>query len=264
VTAFDFAPRIRAVLFDAGNTLLWIDHARVALALTQAGLPCDEAAVRDAEMRARPLLDPFLVGATRREGIEVVRRYAALVVENLVHARSSAGAAPDFVAGLAAIEAVWPSLWVRPPADAHSTIAELRRRGYRTGVVSNSTGNVRSLLGAAGYLPLLECVIDSGLVGVEKPDPRIFALACDALGLPPGACAYVGDFLSLDVLGARAAGMHGVLLDPIGAWAVAVAARESAAASASSDSAATSAAAAVARIATLADLLARLPGPPSK
>jgi FMN phosphatase YigB (HAD superfamily) len=53
---------------------------------------------------------------------------------------------------------------------------------------------------------------------VEKPDPRIFGMAAERLALPPSACVYVGDFLSLDVLGARGAGMHAVLLDPIGAW----------------------------------------------
>jgi putative hydrolase of the HAD superfamily len=107
---------------------------------------------------------------------------------------------------------------VRPAADAHACLDALAARGFRLGVVSNSNGRVRSLLEAAGLAAPLGCVVDSGVVGVEKPDPRIFAIAAERLGAAPAACVYVGDFHSLDVLGARAAGMYGVLLDPLGVW----------------------------------------------
>ena len=53
---------------------------------------------------------------------------------------------------------------------------------------------------------------------MEKPDPRIFAIGASRLGVGAAECVYLGDFHSVDVLGARGAGMHGVLLDPIGAW----------------------------------------------
>jgi putative hydrolase of the HAD superfamily len=60
--------------------------------------------------------------------------------------------------------------------------------------------------------------VDSGLEGVEKPDPRIFAIAAERLAVEPARCAYVGDFHAIDVVGSRAAGMESVLMDPIGAW----------------------------------------------
>jgi putative hydrolase of the HAD superfamily len=207
---FAFAARVSAVLFDAGNTLLWIDHARIAHILGGAGVPCDEAAVRAAEMRARPRLDPFLAGAARRESADTVARYAALILDGV--GAASSRPAHD------ALVAAWSSLWVRPPADARASLDTLAARGFRLGVVSNSNGRVRTLLEEADLAAPLACVVDSGLVGVEKPDPRIFAIAAERLGLPPAACAYVGDFHSLDVLGARAAGMHGVLIDPLGVW----------------------------------------------
>lgn len=84
--------------------------------------------------------------------------------------------------------------------------------------MSNSDGTVASLLDRAGLAARLACIVDLGVVGIEKPDPRIFALAAARLAVEPEACVYVGDFLSLDVEGARGAGMEGVLLDPIGAW----------------------------------------------
>jgi hypothetical protein len=69
-------------------------------------------------------------------------------------------------------------------------------------------------LGLARYL---DFVLDSGEVGVEKPDPRIFARALAEAGLRPSEAVYVGDFYSIDVVGARAAGMDTVLLDGGGA-----------------------------------------------
>ena len=207
---FTFADDVRAVLFDAGNTLLSIDHERIAALLSDAGLPCDEAAVRLAEMRARPRLDPYLRTATRRESTASIGRYVDEILAGLV------GPAP--AAARSAVIDAWRTLWVRPPCDAHATLDALSRRGYRLGVVSNSNGTVRSLLETAGLAGSLECVVDSGEVGMEKPDPRIFRLAADLMALAPRDCVYLGDFLSLDVMGARAAGMHAVLIDPIGAW----------------------------------------------
>jgi putative hydrolase of the HAD superfamily len=109
-------------------------------------------------------------------------------------------------------------MWSRVPVDAASTLDELTRRGYRVAVVSNSHGTVREMLRRAGLLDRLEFVVDSQEVGFWKPDPRIFAVASARLGLAPACCAYVGDLHSIDVVGARAAGMHAVLVDPVGAW----------------------------------------------
>ena len=55
-------------------------------------------------------------------------------------------------------------------------------------------------------------------MGVEKPDPRIFQIALERAGLEPSEAAYVGDLYSIDVLGARAAGLHAVLMDPGACW----------------------------------------------
>ena len=59
-------------------------------------------------------------------------------------------------------------------------------------------------------------MIDSQLVGVEKPDPRIFAIALERLGLAPADGLYVGDIYEVDVIGARRAGLDVILLDPMG------------------------------------------------
>ena len=86
---------------------------------------------------------------------------------------------------------------------------ELRARGLRLAICTN---NVREW--QARWLPtlpddLFELVVDSGFEGVRKPEPAIYAIVLERLGLPAGACVFVDD-LEVNVTGARDAGMHGV------------------------------------------------------
>ncbi len=69
----------------------------------------------------------------------------------------------------------------------------------------------RRLLSLLGLDRLFEAIVISGEVGIRKPDPAIFRLALDATRLDPGEVAYVGD-TSDDMQGARAAGMHPILI----------------------------------------------------
>ncbi len=94
----------------------------------------------------------------------------------------------------------------------------MRAAGLVVGVISNSNGSVRSILEATGLAAHLHFVIDSSVVGVEKPDPRIFALGLREAGVAAEEAIYVGDLYSVDVLGARGAGLDGILLDPGGFW----------------------------------------------
>ena len=66
---------------------------------------------------------------------------------------------------------------------------------------------------ALGVSELLDTVVSSADVGLRKPDPRIFELACANVGVSPNASVHVGDHVYADVLGASAAGMRAVLID---------------------------------------------------
>jgi putative hydrolase of the HAD superfamily len=198
---------LRAVIFDAGNTLLRMDYGVIAEHLRGRGRAASPAQVEDAELRARVRLDPHLApGAGSTESSITHGRYLRYLLEHLA------------VTDDAEIEAIarWRrgynppvGLWNRADPDA---LAALRR------VISNSNGSVRSILEETGLAAHLDFIIDSSVVGVEKPDPRIFHLGLREAGVAPVEAVYVGDLYSVDVLGARAAGLDGILLDPRGFW----------------------------------------------
>jgi len=83
---------------------------------------------------------------------------------------------------------------------------------YRLGIVSNFYGNLDGILRAEGLRPLFGVVADSGVLGVQKPEPEIFLHAARALGSDAGDCVMVGDSAPRDVKGAAAAGMKSVLV----------------------------------------------------
>lgn len=107
------------------------------------------------------------------------------------------------------------TLWRVVEPDTAAVLERLGARGYALAVVSNSDGRVEASLAAAGLRPHFATVIDSQVVGVEKPDPAIFALALPHVGAAPAQSVYVGDVFGIDVVGARGAGMHPVLIDTL-------------------------------------------------
>lgn len=100
---------------------------------------------------------------------------------------------------------------------AKDLVLELHRRGYPLAVVSNGpVGSIPNVLGAHGILPLFQVRAISQGLGVEKPDPRIFWHALDAIGILPeqvGRTVMVGNELAADVAGANGIGMISVWLD---------------------------------------------------
>jgi len=107
-------------------------------------------------------------------------------------------------------------LWGATEPGTLESLARLRAAGMRLAVISNSDGRAAAALDAGGLLDQFEFVIDSGEVGVEKPDPRIFQIALERMGINPADALYVGDLYEVDAVGARAAGLHVMLLDPSG------------------------------------------------
>jgi putative hydrolase of the HAD superfamily len=92
-------------------------------------------------------------------------------------------------------------------AESRAVLARLQPR-VALGVISNFYGNVDRILAEAGMAPLLTVVIDSGRVGLSKPDPRVFGMAVEALGCTADEVLYVGDSFEKDMVGAHAAGLR--------------------------------------------------------
>jgi HAD superfamily hydrolase (TIGR01509 family) len=102
------------------------------------------------------------------------------------------------------------------PEGLAPALERARGAGVPIAVVSNSEGMLESLFADLGILQAFDFVIDSGVVGIEKPDPRIFAIALDRFRVPPARALHLGDNFATDVAGARAAGIPVALVDPFG------------------------------------------------
>lgn len=199
---------LRAVLFDAGNTLVSLDYPRLAAAVGQAtGVPLTAAGLAAQAGPAALALEQGQTTDRERASryLELLFRLAGVPLERNEVVRET-------LLGLHRERHLWGAI---DPATAPA-LAQLRRAGLRLAVVSNSDGRAEEALAVAGIRDAFELVIDSQLVGVEKPDPRIFAIALERLGLPPAAALYVGDIYEVDVVGARRAGLDVILLDPLG------------------------------------------------
>ena len=197
---------IRAVLFDAGGTLIHVDGQRLCRAADLSyAAPQFAHAEAAATARVRDWIE-------RHPGSKDAERLPYFLESLLRGLGIEDASSLQRAARKVAQEHGRANLWSRPSQGAAETLTALQARGYRLGVVSNADGRVRQLLEEAGIASLLEIIVDSAEVGVEKPDPRIFLTATERLWLPASACAYVGDIYEIDVVGAESAGLTAVLI----------------------------------------------------
>jgi putative hydrolase of the HAD superfamily len=108
-----------------------------------------------------------------------------------------------------------PDAWELYP-DVLPMLGELRAGGVAVGIISDWGSNLESILASLGIERYLDFTLASGATGLAKPDPALFRLAATRVGVDPGDALMVGDSYRADVLGARAAGMDGLLLDRAG------------------------------------------------
>jgi len=196
-------PAVRALLLDFGGTLdadgiPWKERffrLYRAEGLAPAGEAFDRAFYR---------ADDALVGVIPEtlSFEETVQRLAAGVSEGL--------GVPD-----RAVSARVARRFVDDALDVlgrnRPILARLGRR-YRLGVVSNFYGNLAAVCRDAGIAALFGVLVDSTQAGVSKPDPRIFELALDGLGVSATEAVFVGDSPGRDMHGARRTGMRHVWL----------------------------------------------------
>jgi putative hydrolase of the HAD superfamily len=200
-----------AILFDAGGVLVLPDPTVLG-----------------------PLLAPF--GADQSIEAHIRAHYAGMAAKSAAHAIerdwssyntayvTAVGVDRDDVEFAAFILGKTRNayIWRWPIPASVTALHELAAAGVPMGVVSNASGQIDEVLRRSGVCQVgpgagaeVRVVIDSDVVGVAKPDPKIFDFALVHFeGIDPARILYVGDSVVMDVAGGRAAGLHPVLIDP--------------------------------------------------
>jgi putative hydrolase of the HAD superfamily len=109
-------------------------------------------------------------------------------------------------------------LWSHVFPETSRFLDALRRQGYFLGVISNSVGTIEEQLGRLDLARRFDTILDSAVVGVEKPHPEIFQIGLARAGVQASEALFVGDIYSTDIGGAQLAGLSGVLMDRVGAY----------------------------------------------
>jgi HAD superfamily hydrolase (TIGR01509 family) len=210
---------LRAVSFDFGQTLAELDHEFLARRALTFGAELDPEAARAGTVAA---WQAYGTG----KALGHVRAWQLMMVELLraggVHELSGqAGPGyPEKIANLLWDAQPTQNLWRKPIAGMFELVAELSAKGVPVGIISNSEGRLAELVEELGYRALFPVIVDSGRLGIDKPDPRIFQHAAGLLGVPLGELVHVGDAWEADVLGARAAGAEAIWFSPTDARAL--------------------------------------------
>jgi putative hydrolase of the HAD superfamily len=207
---------IDAIVFDAGGTLIELDFPHIAALARGRGQAVEVANLRRGEVASRREID---ARARRRGGVNDTD--ALRVGGYFRHLLAAAGLDAEAVEAVAhdvEVAHAEANLWRIPIDGALRAVTDLRDRGVRTAVVSNADGRAAEVLAAAGLAHAFEHILDSHHEGVEKPEPEIFRRSLSRLGVEAPRAAYVGDIYSIDVVGARSAGMLPVLVDPFDAF----------------------------------------------
>ncbi len=208
--------RPSAVLLDVGGVFLLPSRDHIRSALDQIGhAVADDDAIDQAHYVAVRTFPMDLEGDEYMSPMwnEYLREYARflgvspdLVPEAVEHLRNA------YVTG-------W--LWTHVIEESVAGLASLAETGVPVGVVSNADGSIEQRLADLEVLQVgdgpgveVEFVVDSGAVGVEKPDPRIFDFAIEQLDGERADIWYVGDTPAFDIVGARRAGLRPILMDP--------------------------------------------------
>lgn len=206
---------LRAVFFDAGGTLVHVDYGRVAKALRRAvGRAPSLKALTGAEYAGRAAVEAAMAAEPGMDDGSRWQLHFFGALTSLGFTREElVNAGPEIRA-----EHERANLWTVVQPGAAEGLAALRARGLAVACISNSNGTVEALLRDVGLGEALDFVVDSGVVGVEKPDPAIFRLALERAGVKASEAMHVGDLYAVDVVGARRAGLEPVLLDPLGKY----------------------------------------------
>jgi putative hydrolase of the HAD superfamily len=204
---------IRAVFFDAVGTLVFPNppaHEVYAALARKQGVELDPRAVRErfvAAFRIEEQADRASGWSTSEERERT--RWRTIVTSALAGLPDPAAGFQDLFEHFAQ-----PASWDVNP-DAAGVLAELGSRGLILGMGTNYDSRVeRVVAGLPQLAPLAARLVVSAAVGFRKPAPEFFRELLRSAGCSPNETLFVGDDVENDFEGARAAGLHALLLDP--------------------------------------------------
>lgn len=118
----------------------------------------------------------------------------------------------DKVAAAADLMTGYSSRCMQPRPGAPEVLSQIKRKGLKIGLISDCTSDAPELWKKTVLAPLVDVTVFSCLVGLRKPDPRIYRLAIRQMAVDPAECLYVGDGSSHELTGALEVGLQPVQL----------------------------------------------------
>lgn len=195
---------VRGVSFDFGDTIVALDEAELLSKIQREGLTAELARLEAAVGPARLAYDTAIANGTANHP------WKPFMKALLEHAAARPAVDIDRVVDLLWLDQPRRNIWRKLLDGMPELCRDLARAGVPIAILTNSEGKARDLVQELNLDDAFQIVIDSGVVGVAKPDARIFAALVSAMGLAPGEILHVGDSLRADVLGARAAGLEAI------------------------------------------------------
>jgi HAD superfamily hydrolase (TIGR01549 family) len=196
----------RVIFFDVGNTLLFPNRAKMLAPVSSDRHPTLEQ-WQALERRTKQNFDQGMQSGRVDHGFWWT--FHTYLLEDLGEDMGIRSALVENTRN----SANWDQI-LRGTRDALVRIGQ----NFRIAVISNADGAIGRVLSRCGIADCFESVTDSGIVGAEKPHPKIFEAALEAMRVRPDESLYVGDVYSVDYVGARNAGMQAVLFDVAGAY----------------------------------------------
>ncbi len=206
--------KVRALLFDFGGTLAFLDFAMLAAELSRPGRRLDAFRLEQAEYEGRAALDRRLLADPTSDVNQAYDGFMRAWMGAVGIAEEELPQVRQRLRELHERETLWRV--VRP--GTFEALERMKSAGMKLGIVSNADGRVEADARRFGLARYFDVIIDSDVVGVSKPDPRIFQIAMERLQVAPEATLYAGDIYSIDMVGARAAGITGKLIDCLGRY----------------------------------------------
>jgi putative hydrolase of the HAD superfamily len=206
---------IRVVFFDMGDTLATILPSWEALYVkvcAARGIRLDERAVAAASAAVFGALDTDESRLTYENTEEADERYYR-EINGAILQQAGAPMNDELIHILATLQREFenPAHFHLFP-DAIPTLEALRAAGYRLGIISNWSWNLPDLCDGLGIMPYFEHIVTSARVGASKPHRAIYDYALNWFSVRPEEAVQIGDNPIADVSGARARGMHAILI----------------------------------------------------